>query len=208
MAPGCSTLARKCEKRASEGAREVKSWLLKQMLASHPSMTFLVMKQRYLPKTNENRCKTNVRGPKHAVRGPGNCLLNTENGIRPRSGFLRPQCPSKGIKIGCMPKKSEQTEMVRRSRTEAHGQRSRKIGNRTPKWAKWPAATKCSPWPLRDGLQDLSLPSGKETEKTESGSQTETRHRRGFGSPEAGLTVATLKLLNEHNMQHHQALNR
>ncbi|KAF5959932.1 hypothetical protein HYC85_001141 [Camellia sinensis] len=63
--------------------------------------------------------------------------------------------------------------MVKRSRTEAHGQRSRKIGNRAPKWAKWPMATKCSPRPLRDGLRDLSLPSGKETEKTEPGSQTE-----------------------------------
>ncbi|KAF5932216.1 hypothetical protein HYC85_028387 [Camellia sinensis] len=49
-------------------------------------------------------------------------------------------------------------EMVRRSRTEAHGQRSRKIGNRAPKWAKWPTATKCSPRPLRDGIRDLSPP--------------------------------------------------
>ena len=87
-----------------------------------------------------------------------------------------------------------------RSRTEAHDQQSRKTENRAPKWAKWPVATKCSLRTLRDGLQDLSLPSGKETEKTESGSQTETRHRRGFGSPEAGLTAATLKLLNKHNM--------
>ena len=98
--------------------------------------------------------------------------------------------------------------MVKRSRTEAHGLTAPKTGNRTPKWAKWPAATKCSLRTLREGLQDLSLPSGKETEKTESGSQTETRHRKGFGSPEAGLTAATLKLLNEHIMQHHQALNR
>ena len=74
--------------------------------------------------------------------------------------------------------------------------------------AKWPTATKCSPRPLRDGLRDLSLPSGKEIEKTESGSQTETRYRRGFGSLEAGLTAATLRLLNEHNMQHHRALNQ
>ena len=74
------------------------NWLLQQLLASHPSVTFLVIKQRYLPKMNENRCKTNVRGPKHAVRGPGNCPLNTESGVRPRSGFLRPQCPSKGRK--------------------------------------------------------------------------------------------------------------
>ena len=99
-------------------------------------------------------------------------------------------------------------EMVKQSRTEAHGQRFRKTGNRAPKWAKWPTATKCSPRPLRDGLRDLSLPSGKETEKTESGSQTEARHRRGFGNPEAGLTAATLRLLNEHDMQRHRALNR
>ena len=98
--------------------------------------------------------------------------------------------------------------MVKRSRTEAHGLTAPKTGNRTPKWEKWPTATKCSLRTLRDGLRDLSLPSGKETEKTESGSQTETRHRRGFGSPEAGLTAATLKLLNEHIMQHHQALNQ
>ncbi|KAF5956326.1 hypothetical protein HYC85_003551 [Camellia sinensis] len=98
--------------------------------------------------------------------------------------------------------------MVRRSRTEAHDLTAPKTGNRTPKWAKWPTTTKCSLRTLRDGLRDLSLPSGKETEKIESGSQTETRHRKGFGSPEAGLTAATLKLLNEHIMQHHQALNR
>ncbi|GMP24245.1 hypothetical protein CsSME_00001577 [Camellia sinensis var. sinensis] len=97
--------------------------------------------------------------------------------------------------------------MVKRSRTEAHGLTVLKIGNRAPKWEKWPTATKCSPRPLRDGLRNLSLPSGKETEKTESGSQTEARHRRGFGNPEAGLTAATLRLLNERNMQHHQALN-
>ena len=163
------------------------------------------MKQRHLPKMTENRCKTNVRGPKHAVRGPKNCLLSTESGVRPRSGFLKPQCPSKGSKKEVC-QKSEQTEMVRRSRTEAPGQRSRKTGNRTPKWANWPAATKCSPRPLRDGLRDLYLPTGKETEKTESGSQTETRHRRRFRSPEAVLTAATLKLLNEHIMQHHLAL--
>ncbi|KAI8018391.1 O-acyltransferase WSD1, partial [Camellia lanceoleosa] len=35
-----------------------------------------------------------------------------------------------------------------------------------------------------DSLQDHSLPSGKKTEKTESGSQTEARHRRKFGSSE------------------------
>ena len=97
--------------------------------------------------------------------------------------------------------------MVRRSRTEAHGHWSRKIGNRTPKWAKWPTTIEGSLRPLRDDLPDLSLPSGKETEKTVSGSQTEARHRRGFENPEAGLTAATLKLLNEHIMQHHQALN-
>ena len=98
--------------------------------------------------------------------------------------------------------------MVRRSRTEAHGQQSRKTGNRAPKGAKWPTAAKCSPRPLRDGLRDLSLSSGKETEKTESGSQPETGHRRGFGSPEAGLAAATLRLLNEHDMQRHRVLNR
>ena len=98
--------------------------------------------------------------------------------------------------------------MVKRSRTEAHGLMAPKIGNWTPKWEKWPTATKCSLRTLRDGLRDLSLPSGKETEKIESGSQTEARHRRGFGNPEAGLTAATLKLLNEHNMQRHRALNR
>ena len=136
------------------------NWLLQQLLASHPSVTFLVIKQRYLPKMNENRCKTNVRGPKHAVRGPKNYPLNTENGIRPRSGFLSPQCPSKGsIKEVCQ--KSKQTEMVRRSRTEAHGLTAPKTGNRTPKWAKWPTATKRSLWTLRDGLRDLSLPSEK-----------------------------------------------
>ncbi|GMP37906.1 hypothetical protein CsSME_00009384 [Camellia sinensis var. sinensis] len=74
------------------------NWLLQQLLASRPSVTFPVIKQRYLPKMNENRCKTNVPGPKHAVRGPENGLLSTENGIRPRSGFLSPQCPSKGMK--------------------------------------------------------------------------------------------------------------
>ncbi|GMP50728.1 hypothetical protein CsSME_00017228 [Camellia sinensis var. sinensis] len=52
-------------------------------------MTFLVMKQRYLPKMNKNRCKTNVRGPKHAVRDPENGLLSTENGVQPRSGENR-----------------------------------------------------------------------------------------------------------------------
>ena len=98
--------------------------------------------------------------------------------------------------------------MVKRSRTEVHGLTAPKIGNRTPKWEKWPTATKCSLRTLRVGLRDLSLPLEKETEKIESGSQTETRHRRGFGSPEAGLTAATLKLLNEHIMQHHQALNQ
>mgnify|MGYP003703308821 CR=1 FL=1 len=97
--------------------------------------------------------------------------------------------------------------MVKRSRTEAHGLTAPKTGNRTPKWEKWPTATKCSPRPLRDGLQDLSLPSGKEIEKTESGSQTETRHRRGFVSPEVGLAAATLRILNDHDMQYHQVLN-
>ena len=97
--------------------------------------------------------------------------------------------------------------MVKRSRTEAHGLTAPKTGNRTPKWEKRPTATKCSLQTLRDGLQDLFLPSGKETEKTESGSQIETRHRKGFGSPEAGLTAVTLKLLNKYIMQHHHALN-
>ena len=96
--------------------------------------------------------------------------------------------------------------MVKRSRTEAHGLTAPKIGNRTPKWEKWPTATKCSLRTLRDGLRDFSLPSRKEREETESGSQTETRHRKGFGSPEAGLTAVTLKLLNEHVMQN-QILN-
>ena len=97
--------------------------------------------------------------------------------------------------------------MVKRSRTEAHGLTAPKTGNRTPKWAKWPTATKCSLRTMRVGLRDLSLPSGKETKKTESGSQTETRHRRGFGNLEAGLAAKTLKLLNEHIMQYHQVLN-
>ncbi|GMP91510.1 hypothetical protein CsSME_00042184 [Camellia sinensis var. sinensis] len=97
--------------------------------------------------------------------------------------------------------------MVKRSRTEVHSLTAPQTENRAPKWAKWPTATKCSPRPLRDGPQDLSLPSGKEIEKTESGSQIEARHRRGFGSPEVGLTAATLKLLNEHITQYHQALN-
>ena len=180
--------------------------MLLQLLASHPSTAFPVIKQRYLPKMNKNRCKTNVRGPKHAVRDPENESSSPESGIRARSGFLRPQCPSKGRKKDVC-QKSEQMEMDKRSRTGAHGQRSRKTGNWTPKWAKWPTATKCSPRPLRDGLRDLSLPSGKETEKTESGSQTEARHSIEFGSLEAGLAAATLRLLNKHNMQHHQALN-
>ncbi|GMP24272.1 hypothetical protein CsSME_00001597 [Camellia sinensis var. sinensis] len=90
--------------------------------------------------------------------------------------------------------------MVKRSRTEAHGLTAPKTGNRAPKWEKWPIATKCSPRPLRDGLQDLSLPSRKRTEKTEPGSQIEAKHKRGFGSPEAGLTTVTLKLLNKHIM--------
>ena len=98
--------------------------------------------------------------------------------------------------------------MVKRSRTEAHGLTASKTGNRTPKWEKWPTATKCSLRALSDSLRDFSLPSGKETEKAESGSQTETRHRKGFGSPEAGLTAATLKLLHAHIMQHHRALHR
>ena len=74
------------------------NWLLEQLLASHPSMTFLVMKQRSLPKMNENRCKMKVRGPKRAVRGPENRLLGTGSGVRPRSWSLGPQCPSKGSK--------------------------------------------------------------------------------------------------------------
>ena len=98
--------------------------------------------------------------------------------------------------------------MVERSRTKAHGLTAQKIGNWAPKWAKWPTASKCSLRTLRDGLRGLSLPSGKETEKTESGSQTEARHSREFGSPEAGLAAATLRLLNEHDMQRHRALNR
>mgnify|MGYP003703453353 CR=1 FL=1 len=98
--------------------------------------------------------------------------------------------------------------MVKRSRTEALGLTAPKTGNRTPKWEKWPAATNCSPRPLRDGLRDLSLPSGKEAKKTEPGSQIEAKYKRGFGSPEAGLTAVTLKLLNKHIMQHHQALNQ
>ena len=98
--------------------------------------------------------------------------------------------------------------MVKRSRTEAHGLTAPKTGNRTPKWEKWPTATKCSLRTLRDSLRDLSLPSGKETEKTEPSSQTEAKYKRGFGSPEAGLTAVTLKLLNKHIMQHHQARNR
>ena len=52
--------------------------------------------------------------------------------------------------------------MVKRSRTEAHGLTAPKTGNWAPKWEKWPTATKCSPRPLRDGLRDLSLPSGRE----------------------------------------------
>ena len=55
--------------------------------------------------------------------------------------------------------------MVKRSRTEADGLTAPKTENRTPKRAKWPTATKCSLRTLRDGLRDLSLPSGKETEK-------------------------------------------
>ena len=98
--------------------------------------------------------------------------------------------------------------MVKRSQTEAHGLTAPKTGNRTPKWEKWPTATKCSPRALRDSLRDLSLPSGKETKKTEPGSQTEAKHKRGFGSTEAGLTAATLELLNEHITQHHQALSQ
>ena len=47
----------------------------------------------------------------------------------------------------------------------------------------------------------------EKTEKTEPGSQTEAKHKRGFGSPEATLTAATLKLLNKHIMQYHQVLN-
>ena len=80
------------------GRRRIYNWLLKQLLASHPSTAFLGMKQRYLPKMNENRCKTNVQGPERAVRGPKNGLLSTKSGIQPRSWSLRPQCPSKGSK--------------------------------------------------------------------------------------------------------------
>ncbi|GMP47121.1 hypothetical protein CsSME_00015028 [Camellia sinensis var. sinensis] len=68
--------------------------------------------------------------------------------------------------------------MVKRSRTKAHRLTAPKIGKRAPEWEKWPKATKCSPRPLRDGLRDLSLPSGKEIEKIEPGSQTEAKHKR------------------------------
>ena len=98
--------------------------------------------------------------------------------------------------------------MVKRSRTEAHGLTAPKTGNRTPIWEKWPMATKCSLRTLRDGLRELSLPSGKEIEKIEPGSLTEAKHKRGFGSPEAGLTAATQRHLNAHDMQHHRALKR
>ncbi|KAF5950517.1 hypothetical protein HYC85_012510 [Camellia sinensis] len=84
--------------------------------------------------------------------------------------------------------------MVKQSRTEAHGLTAPKTRNGAPKWEKWPTATKCSPRPLRDGLRDLSLPSGKEIEKTEPGSQTEARHRRGFGNPEDALAISEWKL--------------
>ncbi|KAF5932384.1 hypothetical protein HYC85_028555 [Camellia sinensis] len=124
--------------------------------------------------------------------------IRTVKSLKTNMDMAKLLCKKMGQKVA--KEASEQTEMVKRSRTEAHGLMAPKTGNRAPKWAKWPMATKCSPRPLRDGLQDLSLPSGKETEKTESGSQTEARHRRGFESPEARLTAATLKLLNDYNM--------
>ena len=76
-----STLARKLEKTGAGRLGRRDNWLPQQLLASHPSVTFPVIKQRYLPKMSENRCKTNVPEPKHAVRGPGNGLLSTENCI-------------------------------------------------------------------------------------------------------------------------------
>ena len=74
------------------------NWLLKQLLVSHHSTTFLVIKQRSLPKMKQNRCKMKVRGPKRVARGPENRLLGTGSGVRPRSWSLGPQCPSKGSK--------------------------------------------------------------------------------------------------------------
>ena len=47
----------------------------------------------------------------------------------------------------------------------------------------------------------------EKTEKTEPGSQTESKHEKS-GRPVARLTAVTLKPLNEHDMQHHQVLNR
>ena len=97
--------------------------------------------------------------------------------------------------------------MVKRSRTEAHGLTAPKTGNRAPKWEKWPTATKCSPQPLRDDLRDLSLPSGRENQRKPSLVRKPRQDTKEPGSPEARLAAETLKLLNEHNMQYHQALN-
>ena len=102
-----------------------RKWFSKELLVSHHPTTFQTMKIGSIPKMNPNRCKIRVRGPKHVARGPENRQLGTRSGVRPRRWSLGPQCPSKERKQGVC-QKPEQTELVKRSRTEAHGRQLRK----------------------------------------------------------------------------------
>ncbi|GMP99685.1 hypothetical protein CsSME_00047065 [Camellia sinensis var. sinensis] len=98
---------------------------------------------------NQDGCRTRVQGSKRAAGCPENRLLSIESGVRPRRWSLGPQCPSRERKQGVC-QKPEQTEKVKRSRTEAHDGRLRK--------------------------SEIGLQTG--TVKTEYGSQTETKHKR------------------------------
>ncbi|GMP61382.1 hypothetical protein CsSME_00023874 [Camellia sinensis var. sinensis] len=98
---------------------------------------------------NQDGCKTRVRGSKRAVECPENRSLSIESGVQPQRWSPGPQCPSRERKQGVC-QKPEQTEKVKRSRTEVHGRRLQKS---------------------ETGLQTGTV-------KTEPGSQTKTKHKR------------------------------
>ena len=73
----------RCEMNARGPNREVRGpkmgcghrkWCSAAKWVSGTPVFLGMIKQRYLPKTGENRCKMKARGPNHAVWGPENWL--------------------------------------------------------------------------------------------------------------------------------------
>ena len=122
----------------------------------------MLFRSRFMPKMNQHRCKTRVRGAKRAAGCPENRLLSTKSGVRPQRWSPGPQCPSRERKQGVY-QKPEQTEVVKRSQTETHDRRLRKskTGLQTRKVVcdhkKWSTTTK--EWSTRP-----LPPSGKENQ--------------------------------------------